>query len=106
MRYLDLLNDVLCLAGCLRLIFFTRRGAAHHPWASMLAYLLIIAFGAAAILPWLEHSPGYGLAQMLLNAVLVAALFAVDGDVTKLFRPRCDTHVSLLQRVLKRRTWL
>jgi hypothetical protein len=106
MTFLDLVNDLLCAACCLRLILFARHGSSHHPWASVLAYLLIIAFGAMVILPWLDRSVGYGLAQLLLNGVLIGALFAAKGDVTTLFKPRAHHRPSSLLRILKRRTWL
>ncbi|TDR80205.1 phage holin family protein [Paludibacterium purpuratum] len=107
MNLLDLINDLLCGACCLRLILFTRsEPSRHRPWASALAYLLIVAFCAIVILPWLDRSIGIGVAQLLLNGVLVAALFSSGGNVTRLFQPRIGDRPSIFSRVLERKTWL
>lgn len=105
MLYLDLINDLLCAACCLRLILFTRSHQARRPWASALAYLLIVAFAALAILPWMEWSLGSGLAQLLLNSVLAGALFTVRGNVMALFKTRPGQRPSAFLRILQRKTW-
>ncbi|WP_043615167.1 phage holin family protein [Chromobacterium violaceum] len=100
------LNAALCAACCLRLILFARRGAAHRPWASALAYLLTVAFGALAIAALIGQPAAGGWAQLLINIVLAAALFSVDGNVVELFRPASGNRQSFILRILRRETWI
>lgn len=104
--HLDVINALLCIACCLRLILFSRSGASHRPWASALAYLLIVAFAALAITTLLNSAAVIGLAQLLLNTVLIAALFSVGGNVVELFRPASDNRQSFILRLLRREKWL
>ena len=103
---LGILTALLCIACCLRLILFARLGATHRPWASVLAYLLIVAFAALAIATLFNRTNAIVWAQLLLNIVLVAALFSVGGNVVELFRPVNDNRQSFILRVLRRETWI
>lgn len=103
---LGLFTALLCIACCLRLILFARSGATHRPWASALAYLLIVAFGALAIATLFKQSDAIAWAQLLLNIVLAAALFSVSGNVVELFRPANDNRQPLILRILRRETWI
>ncbi|MBN3005574.1 phage holin family protein [Chromobacterium alkanivorans] len=104
--HLDIVNALLCIACCLRLILFTRGDASHRPWASALAYLLIVAFAALAITTLLKKPDAIGWAQLLINLVLAAALFSVSGNVVELFRPTSSNRQSLILRLLRREKWL
>lgn len=100
------LNSLICGACCLRLILFARSGTSHRPWASVLAYLLIVASGTLALTALLGQAVAIGWAQLLLNIVLAAALFSVSGNVVELFRPVNDNRQSLILRILRRETWI
>jgi hypothetical protein len=106
MTTLQLLNALVCAACCLRLILFARSGATHRPWASTLAYLLIVAFGAIAVLAAFGMAPAISWPQLLINMVLVAALFSVGGNVVELFRPTNDNRQSFILRLLRREKWI
>lgn len=103
---IETFNALLCGGACLRLLLFVRAGAAYRPWASVLAYLLVVAFGCIALLTLLGLHAALGWAQLLLNGVLIAALFAVDGNVVELFRPVSSGRQSFLLRWLRRETWI
>ncbi|TCP13764.1 putative 3TM holin [Crenobacter luteus] len=103
---LQIVNAVLCAACCLRLILFARSGGTHRPWASALAYLLIVAFGAIALLALFGRAPAIGWPQLVINMVVIAALFSVDGNVIELFRPASDNRQSLILRLLRREKWI
>jgi predicted membrane channel-forming protein YqfA (hemolysin III family) len=103
---IHLITVLLCVVCCLRLILFARLGATHRPWASALAYLLVVAFGTLALATLLSQAPAIQLAQGLLNLVLAAALLSVGGNVVELFRPANDNRQSFILRVLRRETWI
>lgn len=106
MTGLPLFNALLCAACCLRLILFARSGATHRPWASALAYLLIVAFGSIALLATFGRPSPISWPQLLLNLVLAGAVFSVGGNVVELFRPVNDNRQSFILRLLRRETWI
>jgi hypothetical protein len=98
-------NAVLCAAIALRLLLFRRGDASHRPAANGLAYLLIVAAGAVPLLTLFGQAPATGWPQLVLNAVLAAAVFAVRGNVVELFRPVAQPE-SWLTRLLRKETWI
>ena len=103
---IHLLNAILCAACCLRLILFARSGATHRPWASALAYLLIVAFGAIAVLTLFGRTQDIGVPQLVINMVVLTALLSVGGNVVELFRPTSDNRQSFILRLLRREKWI
>lgn len=106
MNALQLINALICAACCLRLILFARSGATHRPWASALAYLMIVAFGAMAVLTVFGMAPAISWPQLVLNLVLAAAVFSVGGNVVELFRPYGSNTQPLILRLLRREKWI
>jgi putative flippase GtrA len=98
-------NALLCAFVALRLLLFRRGDASHRPAANLLAYLLIVAAGAVPLLTLFDRAPATGWPQLILNAVLTAAVFAVRGNVVELFRPVSQPE-SWLTRFLRKTTWI
>ena len=82
---LVILNVVLCSLVVIRLSFFRKNGATHRKWASWLAYLLILLYGHVPLRFFFDHYDGTRWAILLLNIVICIAVFAVRGNVAKLF---------------------
>ncbi|MDC6285481.1 phage holin family protein [Ralstonia pseudosolanacearum] len=102
MIVLFIVQAVLCALIALRLLLFTRDGAAHRPWASRLAYGLIVLAGAVPIGVLSGRYDWALLAQNGIMAVLCLAVFAVRGNVVELFRMAGDADASRLVRFLRR----
>lgn len=102
----DTLNAAVCGMATLRLILFAHDGRVHRPWASLLAYLLVVAFGAMALLIIAGLYHGTSLPQLLVNAIFAAAIWAVRGNVVELFR-HADPFASdcKLLGLLRKPTW-
>lgn len=106
MSKLDLFTALLCALSALRLILFARAGSTHRPYASLLAYLLIVATGAMALLILFGLARGTSWPQLVINAVFTTALWAVRGNVVELFR-RVDPYAAdcHLVALLRKKTW-
>jgi hypothetical protein len=89
----------------LRLFSFRRKGSCWRPRAALLAYLLIVAAASAPIRMLLGVGGEVTLSQLALNSVLCLALFAVEGNVTELFR-RSGSDESAIARMLRWESWL
>lgn len=86
MKLLFAMQALLCALIALRLLFFQRDGAEHRPWAARLAYVLIVLAGTAVIGVLFARYAWAMLAQVGLNLILCAAVFAQRGNVVELFR--------------------
>lgn len=104
MVILSVLNAVLCLAICLRLVVFQRKGATHRPLANMMAYTLIVAAGAVVIYTLFGNAAGLLVAQAILNAALLLALFGASGNVIDLFTTR-DKPRNRITEFLRGEPW-
>lgn len=105
MNYLPLINSVCCGLIALSLMFFSRKGATHRPFASLLAYSVTVAAGSVPILhiigrPYLPDPP-----QLVLNLLLCIALISVRGNVIELCRPSNSMMDNRFVRLLRRETW-
>ncbi|WP_374419481.1 phage holin family protein [Chromobacterium sp.] len=83
---LTLLNGAMCGATCLRLLSYRRQGARYKRWASLLAYLMIVASGSVAIRIALGQYRAIDFSECLLNIVLCLAVFSARGNVCDLLR--------------------
>jgi len=101
MKALFIVQAVLCALIALRLLLFKREGAAHRPWASRLAYGLVVLTGAVTIGVLFGRYDWALLAQNGITAVLCVAVFAVRGNVVELFRMG-GTDSSCVVRFLRR----
>lgn len=81
-----IMQAVLCALIALRLLLYKRDGAAHRPWASRLAYGLVVLTGAVTIGVLFGRYDWAMAAQNGIMAVLCIAVFAVRGNVVELFR--------------------
>ncbi|ATG18379.1 hypothetical protein CO705_00050 [Ralstonia pickettii] len=86
MKTLFIVQAALCALIALRLLLFKRDGAAHRPWASRLAYGLVVLAGAVTIGVLFGRYDWALLAQNGITAVVCVAVFAVRGNVVELFR--------------------
>lgn len=87
------------------LLAFQRGSSAHRPWASLLAYLLIVAAGAVAVLRLFGHASLADLPQLFINLALLLALIAQRGNVVDLFR-NGGPRQSRLAILLRKATWI
>ncbi|AXV94440.1 phage holin family protein [Ralstonia pseudosolanacearum] len=102
MNALFIVQAVLCALIALRLLLFKRDGAAHRPWASRLAYALIVLAGAVPIGVLFGRYDWALMAQNGITAVLCLAVFSVRGNVVELFRMGGGADASWLVRLLRR----
>ncbi|MBP0633285.1 phage holin family protein [Cupriavidus sp. AcVe19-1a] len=103
MTILFLIQAALCALIAIRLLLFRRAGAAYRPWASRLAYVLIVLAGAVPIGVLFGRYEWAMLAQSGITAVLCLAVYAVRGNVVELFRmTEADGGCSWLVRFLRR----
>jgi hypothetical protein len=86
MKALFIVQAVLCALIALRLLLFKRDGATHRPWASRLAYGLVVLTGAVTIGVLFGRYEWALAAQNGITGVLCVAVFAVRGNVVELFR--------------------
>ncbi|WP_199103178.1 phage holin family protein [Aquitalea sp. ASV11] len=101
---LQLLNISICLLMAFTLLCFRRQGAAYRPFASLLAYLLLLSTTSIALLQLLglpEHSK---LPQLFINLVLLLALLAQRGNVAEVFRN--SSRESRLANWLRKEKWI
>ncbi|OHX15321.1 hypothetical protein BI343_02970 [Chromobacterium amazonense] len=87
------------------LLAFQRGSSQHRPWASLLAYLLIVAAGAVAVLRLFGRHELAELPQLFINLALLLALIAQRGNVVELFR-NSGPRQSRLALLLRKETWL
>lgn len=86
MKTLFIVQAALCALIALRLLLFKRDGATHRPWASRLAYGLVVLAGAVTISVLFGRYDWALAAQNGITAVLCIAVYAVRGNVVELFR--------------------
>lgn len=102
---LTYITAFLCALGALRLILYTRGGADHRPYASFLAYALIVSFSASSILMTFNHQH-VSWPQFIINAVFVCAVFSTGGNVVELFRPTTNPNQdSFILRLIRSKRW-
>ncbi|MGC0152683.1 phage holin family protein [Chromobacterium vaccinii] len=86
------------------LLAFQRGDSQHRPWASLLAYLLIVAAGAVAVLRLFGRPELADLPQLFINLALALALVAQRGNVVELYR-NAGPRQSLLAILLREEKW-
>ncbi|WP_028534427.1 phage holin family protein [Paludibacterium yongneupense] len=105
MSGLMLVNAIVCTLLAMRLLFFRRKGARWRPRAALLAYFIIVAAASVPIGLLLgSGSDTTTLPQLVLNTVLCVAVFAVDGNVSELFRRNGDKE-GIIARTLRWHSW-
>lgn len=87
---LKLLHLALCLAICLRVLFFRRPGTTYRRGASLLAYLIVLASAQAALVSLITlftPLPAPSLGDLFLLTVLTLVVYACRGNVMQMFKP-------------------
>lgn len=85
---LKLLHLGLCLAICLRVMFFRRPGTTYRWGASLLAYLIVLAAAWAALgglLNIFTPLPAPSLGDLFLLVVLTLVIYSCRGNVMRMF---------------------
>lgn len=105
MNYLPLINSTLCGLIALSLMFFSRKGATHRPFASLLAYTVTVAAGSVPIMHMIGRPYPPDPPQLVLNLLLCIALISVRGNVIELCRLSNSPLDNRFVRLLRRETW-
>lgn len=86
MTILAMLNALICALIAARLIAFRRHGATFRPWASRLAYLLIVITASVPLRALFGTYRYADFSEVSINAILCISVFAVRGNIMELFR--------------------
>ncbi|MCW7263048.1 phage holin family protein [Escherichia coli] len=88
--FLLITNAAICAAIAVRVATFRRNGSQHRRWGGWLAYFLIVA---AASIPvrvvyaiWLRTPMVVDLSEVIINAVMLAAVIKTRGNVVQIFK--------------------
>ncbi|KGT87229.1 holin [Erwinia typographi] len=82
---LVLTNVITCSAIVLRLMSFRKPGGQHNPWASWLAYLIILAYASVPFRYFFDFYVHAHWASVTINLIICAAVFRARGNVARLF---------------------
>ncbi|MCG4061060.1 phage holin family protein [Escherichia coli] len=89
-------NALICGGIALRVMFFQRNGSRHRRWGGWIAYFLIVA---AASIPvrvayaiWLRTPMAVDLSEVIINAVMLAAVIKTRGNVVQIFKVSRSKH--------------
>lgn len=89
-------NALICGGIALRVMFFQRNGSRHRRWGGWVAYFLIVA---AASIPvrvayaiWLRTPMAVDLSEVIINAVMLAAVIKTRGNVVQIFKVSRSKH--------------
>ncbi|HEI3268287.1 phage holin family protein [Escherichia coli] len=91
-----ILNAAICGGIAIRVLLFRRDGSRHRWWGGWLAYFLIVA---AASIPvrvvyaiWLCTPMAVDLSEVIINAVMLAAVIKTRGNVVQIFKISRSKH--------------
>ena len=83
---LGLLNAVICLGICIRLMFYQRNGAKYSPFYSVVAYTLTVSSGAVCISILSKQYIEVDVWEVVINASLLIAVYAAKGNVARVMK--------------------
>ena len=86
MSTLELLNAVICLGICIRLMFYQRNGSKYSPLYSTVAYALTVSSGAACISILSKQYISVYVWEVIINAALLIAVCAAKGNVASVLK--------------------
>ncbi|MHQ05710.1 phage holin family protein [Escherichia coli] len=93
--FLLIANAIICSGIAIRVVTFRRNGSQHRRWGG-LAYFLIVA---AASIPvrvvyaiWLCTPMAVDLPEVIINAVMLAAVIKTRGNVVQIFKISRSKH--------------
>ncbi|EFC4555478.1 phage holin family protein [Escherichia coli] len=94
--FLLITNAVICTGIAVRVVTFRRNGSRHRRWGGWLAYFLIVA---AASIPvrvayaiWFRTPMVADLSEVIINAVMLAAVIKTRGNVVQIFKVSRSKH--------------
>ncbi|HHK8795966.1 TPA: phage holin family protein [Escherichia coli] len=89
-------NAVICLGIAIRVGTFRRNGAQHRRWGGWIAYFLIVAAASipvrAAYAIWYHTPMTADLSEVVINAVMLAAVLKTRGNVVQIFKISRSQH--------------
>ena len=83
---LGILNAVICLGICIRLMFYQRNGAKYSPFYSVVAYALTVSSGAVCINILSKQYISVDIWEVIINASLLVAVYAAKGNVAHVMK--------------------
>lgn len=83
---LGLLNAVICLGICIRLMFYQRNGAKYSPFYSVVAYALTVSSGALCISILSKQYISVDVWEVIINAALLIAVCTAKGNVARIMK--------------------
>lgn len=83
---LGLLNAVICLGICIRLMFYQRNGSKYSPFYSVVAYALTVSSGAACISILSKQYTSVDVWEVIINAALLIAVCTAKGNVARIMK--------------------
>ena len=83
---LGLLNAVICLGICIRLMFYQRNGSKYSPFYSGVAYALTVSSGAASISILSRQYISVDVWEVIINAALLIAVCTAKGNVARVMK--------------------
>ena len=86
MSTLGILNAVICLGICIRLMFYQRNGAKYSPFYSIVAYVLTVSSGAASISILSKQYISVEVWEVIINAALLIAVCTAKGNVARVMK--------------------
>ena len=86
MSTLGILNAVICLGICIRLMFYQRNGAKYSPFYSIVAYVLTVSSGAASISILSKQYISVEVWEVIINAALLIAVCTAKGNVAHVMK--------------------
>ena len=94
--FLLITNAVICTGIAVRGVTVRRNGSQHRRWGGWLAYFLIVA---AASIPvrvayaiWFRTPMVADLSEVIINAVMLAAVIKTRGNVVQIFKVSRSKH--------------
>ena len=85
-----LLNAIICAGIAVRVMSFQRNGSRHRRWGAWIAYFLIVASASipirAAYSLWYQTPMAADLSEVIINAVMLAAVLKTRGNVVQIFK--------------------
>lgn len=89
-------NSIICGGIALRVMLFQRNGARHRKWGGWIAYFLIVSAASIPIraaYSFANHSPMTAdLSEVVINAVMFAAVLKTRGNVVQIFKISRSQH--------------
>ena len=89
-------NAMMCAAIAIRVMTFQRNGSRHRRWGGWIAYFLIVSAASIpvrAAYSFANHSPMTAdLSEVVINAVMLAAVLKTRGNVVQIFKISRSQH--------------